>query len=242
MTTHRFPNVVNNHRVASDVDAERGLPPNNSAAAIETPRPEQRPSAPAVGQPSDPAAEVDPFDIERLRLSQDFSAELGAKEILTTVPVRKPPKDSFIQCHPDEAYRLPTGILELREAGEFYLVDRTLWSELSTEPTFGPRLLVTTITRQGALFLWPIRLPGRDGKLDGWNSAALAAADKAKQRWIRIAANMDRGTYDVIEAPGQLEPPTWPQIPFGELLRIAFSGRRIDSHEHVVLQRLRGEI
>src|SRR5690349_2804884 len=86
----------------------------------------------------------DPFDPSRLRLSQDFTAALGVKKLLTTVPVRKPSKEWFVRCHHDPAYRIETCVVELKEDGETYLVDPSLWDELAGESTFGPRLLTTT--------------------------------------------------------------------------------------------------
>jgi hypothetical protein len=56
----------------------------------------------------------DPFDPARLRLSQDFSAAIGVKKLLTTVPVRKPSKEWFVRCHPDPAYRIETFVIELK--------------------------------------------------------------------------------------------------------------------------------
>jgi hypothetical protein len=40
----------------------------------------------------------------------------------------------------------------------------------------------------------------------------------------------------------QATEPEWPEVPFGELLRIAFRDRLIESLDHPVLRRLRGEI
>jgi hypothetical protein len=41
--------------------------------------------------PTETAA-PDPFNIDELRLSQDFEAATGVRKLLTTVPVRKPHK------------------------------------------------------------------------------------------------------------------------------------------------------
>jgi hypothetical protein len=38
-----------------------------------------------------------------------------------------------------------------------------------------------------------------------------------------------------------LPPPTWPELSFGELLKIAFKSRYIDTLDHPVLLKLRGE-
>lgn len=190
-----------------------------------------RPASKGLGQ----------FDPARLRLSQDFGAAVGVKKALLTVPVRKPSKEWFVQTHPDEAYRIQTAVLELKEDRETYLVDPSLWPELSTESTFGPRAIFTAITRQGVVFLWPIRLPGPDGKLDDWNQSALDAAAMAKGQWLRVAANMHLGAYEIFQASAELPAPEWPDVPFAKLLEVAFGKRYITSLDHPILQKLRGE-
>jgi hypothetical protein len=110
-------------------------------------------------------------------MSQDFAVATGVKKLIVTVPVAKPSKEVFVRTHPDPAYRLQTAVIDLKEDKETYLVARSLWDALASESTFVPKLLITTVTRQGVLSLWPIRVPGRDGKLDEWNRTAMKAAD-----------------------------------------------------------------
>ena len=193
-------------------------------------------------QEAERAQILDPFDPKRLRLSQDFSAILGVKKATVTIPVRKPSRETWVRVHPAEAYRIQTGILELKEEREVYLVAPELWSTLASEATFSARVLFTAITRQGVLFLWPIRLPGQGGKVDSWNRSALEAAMLSINRWVRIAANMNLGAYDVFEATGTLPDPEWPDIPFRDILQIAFKDYLIDDINHPVLRRLRGEL
>jgi hypothetical protein len=184
----------------------------------------------------------DPFDLSRLRLSQDFVAAAGIKKVLNTNPCRKPSKEWFVQTHPDPAYRLQTCVVELKEDGETYLVDPSLWPELVSESTFSPRALITSINRQGVVFVWPIRLPGSDGRLDEWSRSAMEAAALAAGKWVRIQSNLSLGAYEVYEAAGQWTPPDWPDMPFQELLKIAFKDRFISALDHPILKRLRGEV
>lgn len=184
----------------------------------------------------------DPFDPAALRLSSDFAAAAGVKKALLAVPVRKPDKCWFVRVHPDEDYRLQTAVIELKEDRETYLVAPALWPELATEAAFSPRALFTAVNRQGVLFLWPIRLPGPDGKLDEWGRTALEAAGLAAKGWVRVAANLGLGGYDVYQATGPLPEPEWPDVPFRELLRVAFRDRFISNLDHPILRRLRGEI
>ncbi len=187
-------------------------------------------------------APPDPFDPARLRISQDFAATLGVKKALLTVPIRKPDKAAFVRVHPDPTYRLETAVLELKEEREIYLVVPDIRDELATESTFGARAFFTSMTRQGVLFLWPCRLPGVDGKIDEWSRSALEAANMAVKNWVRVQSNMALGAYEVFEASASIPDPKWPEMPFRDILKIAFKDRRIDSLDHPVLQRLRGEI
>jgi hypothetical protein len=184
----------------------------------------------------------DPFDPAALRLSQDFAANLGVKKALLTVPVRKPDKAWWVRVHPSEDYRLQTVAVELKEERETYLVTSPLWPELAAEATFSPRVFFTAVNRQGVLFLWSIRLPGPDGKHDDWNRSAVEAAQMAQKTWVRVTANNSLGAYEVFEATAKLPEPNWPESPFKELLRVAFKDKFIDSLDHPILRKLRGEV
>lgn len=182
---------------------------------------------------------LDPFDPPNLRISQDFEAQLGVKKALVTVPVRKPNRQSFVRVHPDPAYTVTTTILELKEEGENYLVARSLAPELPTE--VAPRILFTSITRQGYLFIWPVRLPGIDGRQDEWSRSSLEAARMATTRWVRVASNKSAGYYEIYEATAKIPEPEWPDMPMKKILAIAFKDRYIDSLDHPVLMKLRGQ-
>jgi hypothetical protein len=184
-------------------------------------------------------APSDPFDLERLRVSQNFADAIGVKRALLTVPVKKPDRQWFVRVHPSESYRLPVLLLELRDERETYLVDPALGPELVNE--VASFQLFTAVNRQGVVFLWPVRLAQEKGRANEWNRSALAAAELAMKRWARVSANMSLGAYDVHFAEGSLDEPDWPDVTFKELLSIAFKHRFIDSADHEVLRQLRGE-
>ena len=188
----------------------------------------------------DQVAEVtpDPFDLSHLRLTQDFGATIGVKKLLTTVPVRKPTKQDFVRVHPEEGWRLQTAVLELKEERETYLVDPSLWAELGDE--ISPRFLFTAINRQGVLFVWPVRLPAEDGRIDNWSRSAQDAAEKAMEGWVRVVANMSLGSYEIFTASADLPDPEWPETDFKAILEIAFRDRYINDFDHPVVRRLRG--
>ena len=180
-----------------------------------------------------------PFDPANLRLSQNFGASAGVKKLTTTIPVRKPGKQDYVRVHPDPAYRIETAVLEIKEEQETFLVAQELWDELPGELT--PKVLFTTINRQQVTSLWPIRLPGDDGRIDTWNGSAMEAATFAQKQWVRICSNKSLGAYDVFQATGEIPEPEWPELTLGQILEIAFKGRYIKEFDHPALKRLRGE-
>jgi hypothetical protein len=51
---------------------------------------------------------------------------------------------------------------------------------------------------------------------------------------------MDLGAYEMFAAESTIQEPMWPDLPFQELLRIAFKDRYIGSLDHPIIKRLRG--
>src|SRR5437867_5444625 len=111
----------------------------------------------------------DPFDPEALRLSQDFGSMVGVKKILTAVPVRKPNRQEFVRVRPGDEWRIATGILTDQVDRSTYLVDRTLWAELNGD--LRPAMLFSAVSKQGSFFLWPVLLPGPDGRVSTWHES-----------------------------------------------------------------------
>jgi len=181
----------------------------------------------------------DAFDnLDNLRLTQDFAETVGVKKLLTTIPVRRPNPQDFVRVHADPAYREAFPAIELKDERELYVVNRNMKAELSTECVSAT--LFTAINRQGVVSLWPVRLPGPDGKTNEWWRSAREAAELAMTKWVRIKANMSLGAYEIFSAESVMQEPTWPELPFNALLRIAFRDRIISSPDHPVVKRLRG--
>lgn len=190
--------------------------------------------------PNGETDEFNPFDPRNLRIGQRFGEGQDVRRVLVSVPVRKPHRQEFFRTHSDPAMTLEVALLEFKQDRQTFIVLPELAPYLPGEAV--PKLLVTTITNHGSLFLWPIRLPDEQGRLDDWNSVALEAAERAKPNWVRLMANMGAGTYDVLEAAAHFPEPAWPDVDLRKLLEIAFKGRVIESLDHSVLRKLRGEI
>lgn len=185
----------------------------------------------------------DPFaDLSKLRISQNFNETVGVKKAILHIPVRKPTKQEFIRVHPDESMRLPAAMIDLKEEQEIFLVSPNLIPLLPGAVV--PKLLVTAINRQGILFVWPIGLDLDEGRIrkNHWNETARTAADLATKGWVKVAANMSLGSYEVFEASGKLPDPEWSALSFQEILKVAFKDNIITSMDHIVIRKLLGEV
>jgi hypothetical protein len=189
----------------------------------------------------DPNAEQpavsDPFDPASLRLDQSFAAT-SVKKQLTTVPVGKPNNQDFVRVHPSPDYRLTTALLELKDDREMYLVAPALKEALTGE--WLPATLYTTVNRQGVLRLWPVKLPGADGKINAWHQSAAQAAELAVTKWVRVVPNMSLRAYEMMVAETTTPEPEWPDLAMKQILEIAFRDRLITRIDHPVVKRLRG--
>jgi hypothetical protein len=181
----------------------------------------------------------DPFDLSRLRLSQDFLEAAPVKKLLTTVPVRKPGKQDFVRVHPSPAYRALVAVLELKEDNEIYVVDATILPDIQGECFYVT--LFTAVTSRGTLFIWPVRVPATNGKACEWHTSAVMAAEHAMNRgWVRVTPNRDLGAYEISNPERKIPEPEWTTLSFQEIIKIAFRDRLINHLDHPVLKRLRG--
>ena len=104
----------------------------------------------------------DPFDPAALQLDQAFTETAKVKKLLRRVPVRRPHPHDFCRVHPGDTYRMAAALIEFRdERDACYLVRPFVAKEIPGE--FVMATLYTTVTRQGVVLLWPVRLPLPDG-------------------------------------------------------------------------------
>jgi hypothetical protein len=181
----------------------------------------------------------DPFDPARLRLDQEFTETANVKKLLRRVPVRRPHPHDFIRVHPHEDYRMGAALIDFQDDRDaVYLICPPVAREMPGE--FMRVTLYTTISRQGVVTLWPVRMPLPDGRVNEWHRSAAEAAELAMSRWIRVKANLALGAYEMFEAAGTIPDPEWPEQSLHGLLKIAFADRLVDSLDHPVIRRLRG--
>jgi hypothetical protein len=185
---------------------------------------------------------LDPFDPSTYKVAQDLSAAAGIQKYLTDIPVRTPEKSWWVRRHPDDSeYSQPAWTIELKEEREEYLVLPDLWRHLMGEATFKRKTFYFATTMQGKLFLWSVRRPADDTKEpDRWMRAPLEAVRLAKDKWTRNTWNEITKQHDVVTCESAVQP-QWPDLPFREVIKLAFTDYVIKSMDHPVLKRLRGE-
>jgi hypothetical protein len=182
---------------------------------------------------------LDPWNPAALRVSLD---NVPTERVLAVVPARPPKRDEFFRVRPGEDFTLDV-LIYVREHEmdkERYIIAPNLQAEL---PDVGRvHRLFTCLSRRGVCFLWPAPLPAASGAGRSWHSSALEAAEEAKKTWLRLESDKDAGGYNRVRATADFGEPAWRDVPFAELLKIAFRDRLIDSVFHDVLRELRGEI
>ncbi len=178
------------------------------------------------------------FNLNSLRLSQNFGDILGVKKLLMRVPVRKPNKTDFFRVNADENYRMPVMILEIKDENETYVLMPEVYYAIPELAK--PAMLYAAIDRRNNVFLIPVPLPGPDGRRNQWHQSLDEVVGMSMNNWVRIAANLRIGGYDVHVAEASLAEPEWPDATFEKLVEIAFKGRVIDTLEHPVIRQLLG--
>ena len=227
------------HELSAEVSTTIDRTEVSEAVASAAPAPRTCISSTPTLMPSSKPPTAAKFDPARLRVSQNFGELAATRKVLTSVPVTKPNKQQWVRVHPDESYRENVALIEVKESRTMYVVDPSLVFELADEIIYAT--LYTAMTREGTVFLWPVRLPDADGRPNSWFDSAREAAAESANGWVRVVANMNTGGYDYWVAPGTLAEPEWPELTYADLLAIAFKGDRfIDSIDHPLVARLKG--
>jgi hypothetical protein len=225
--------------IKDEISTERGSSP--AALPPAYPQPSAAEACTVNDKPDlkliEATASDDPYDLSRLRINPETLETTGVKKLLTTVPVRKPLPKHFVRVRPEPHYRETFAFIEFER--EIYIVDLGAVPELQRECFFAT--LFVAISRNGVLFVWPVKVPPPDGKILEWHTSAAMAAQAAMKRWVRVESNMDLGAYEIYEAAGSIPDPTWPDLSFKEIHRIAFKDKIIRDRDHPVVKRLRGE-
>ena len=182
-----------------------------------------------------PEETFDPFDPASLR-QLAAGTVISTEKVLTQIACMKPKRDVFFRTHRDPAMHLPTRVYVSGDR-DTYLVKPGLDVIARTVPV----TLYFCMARHGEPFFWAVRIPDADGKDNRYWESARQAAAKARDFWMRIEANQKAGCYDITVASGEIAPPTWPDLSHGELLKLCFQDRYIQTADHPVVLQLLGK-
>src|SRR5215831_3819387 len=121
-----------------------------------------------------------------LRLSQIFDG-VPTERLLTAIKVGRPDTQTFFRVRAGDAWRGNYALIQFGDDREMYIVAGALQAELAAE--IRAVTLYTVINRTGTVRLWPINLPGPDGRDNEWFISARAVADIATTCWVRLQNN-----------------------------------------------------
>jgi hypothetical protein len=199
---------------------------------------EAQPPAPAEAK-AEPAFDL--FDPNTYKVPQSLAAAAGVEKHLVELPVTTPQGSWWVRRHPDEQYCRKAWFIILKDERETYLVSPALWQQLAGESTFKPLALYLSVTMQGKLFLWSVKVQADDTKEPAkWMRPPLEAVKLAKDKWTRIYWNEDKRQHEITTVNSDVEP-EWPDLPMRDLMELAFKGFTIEKMDHPVIRRLRGK-
>src|SRR5262249_33857263 len=136
-----------------------------------------------------------PLDVKNLLLTDESNLTLDMKPSEVVVDVRKPSNEWFIRVHPSDEYSGTLGAFELGDDLDrhLYFTPRNYTEKYTLTPVEAKKyhkiLLCTAITREGRLFLWPIKhaKPGKPGKPapgSKWSESAKKIALLGRKSWV----------------------------------------------------------
>lgn len=167
------------------------------------------------------------------------------EETIAQFSVGKPKKDFFqVFPEPEKGYtRLP--MVEGGMGGtprEWYVVMPAVLTEIG-EMVDGSGIkthtLVPVIDRLGNVRVWPIADCVSE-VAERWQRSRVKVIAEAKDRWVRIIANMSESRYDLLAAIDQSLKPKWPDETYREILEKALADCFITSTDHPVIQAIVG--
>jgi hypothetical protein len=180
------------------------------------------------------------LDLQRLRRPL---AATAIRQLPSRPRTDKPSKTSFFRVRAGEEFSIETGVLELGEGGrgEPFLVMLSPEEMGAIGALIIPVVIRLVATREGVIHTWPVKIPSTE-RPNRWHQTAWNAAQRAERSWVRVAANMTLGEYEIYEACDDLGDARFPDEPFSATLTRAFEGHVIETIDHPALRALRGEL
>ena len=199
-------------------------------------------TSPPASQAGDPSI-TGPFksldSIKRKKVKKK-----GGKKRKLGLSCSKPGKKAWIRAYPDpEEFSMYARMLEV-ESGidkEYFFIDPAL----DDDPDIGwlierdsiEFMLHLYCTNRGRIALWPIK-----ESENPWPDSARTALKIARDKWVRVIADLEDGRYEVEEDPDYDVEPKWDQLLGGKdmlnLMNLCFGKNFISSPDHPLFAEL----
>jgi hypothetical protein len=182
-------------------------------------------------------------DLDKLR--KESVVKVRRRVLTTTVPLGKPPPDTYFRCHPDLCLDGMHVIKTNKGSNDFYFVTPSMLEHpLIVKQRRRVTIALTYIWPSGEIGVWPVPDPPKDSKLAAWKSSR-GAYEQSKTGWVQLVWNEDRMDFDVLPPEGvgdkKLPEPVWPpDLDLSAKLTLAFDGRVIENDSHPYMLQLRG--
>ena len=179
------------------------------------------------------------LDVSRLRL---LTNSASVRQLPVRPRTERPPRTCFFRTRPGPDFCLETYVLEVGGSlrPEPFLLVGELGDLGPAETVLVPVTIRLAVTREGHVYVWPLRIPSQE-RPNRWHLTALQAARLAETKWVRMTADMSLGEYVIYEALDDLGKPAFPDEPFALTVTRAFEERLIEDLDHPALRQLRGQ-
>jgi hypothetical protein len=199
--------------------------------------------APAPEYPSEAQLDEDEAMLRALRI--DLPGTAGAPSgIIAITCTDKLPKKEFIRSSRDViAMNLVDHAAGMET--ELHAVTPNMLAPLLAIDIYpAPYKLFQVLTADGGFRIIAIKQANADGQQNEWTRTKETALIHAQKGWVRSVSDRENGRYRVFPAPtGRFpEPPIFPQLTWGQIVRLAFTdrGRLIDSPQHPLFMKWAG--
>jgi hypothetical protein len=176
--------------------------------------------------------------IGALRLSNNYSANLGGEKLPLRPSFGKFNKHRFSRIHPGEEYKFRCLLVEDKDNGETYIATPAMQSYLGTNAVAKILRLSVDSTGVPKIIAQPI-LDGQ-GTPNSWHASMVKGIDLAETTWVRMEAARNASQYTIIRSRDDLGDPEWPTQPMEELVQEVFQNKIISDPDHPFARQLEG--
>jgi hypothetical protein len=187
---------------------------------------------------------TNPFSKEalhKLQISQDFPSMSAVKPLLISVQCRKPSREEFIRVRSGQDNRFRCMCHCDKDSNAMYIVNYDV-KDLLRDFIKRTELVICVSRNSTVPFIWPLSLPNSD-QVNPWHSSAIEAAQIAESKWVQVKSDTTAGRYVVSTPISDFADPNWSDIPDRDkLLELCFKDRVIQTANHPIAKKLRGEL